>query len=132
MIYLVSPSCQFLEQLSRNQLLGLSPPFVTSGLYDFMFRSHYYGCIVLNRLASYVIQDSTLLPTITYLIFKVEQVLIPSLWCCLVDKHAYHHVNNEKPIINLTLRSKHTKQELIRKTSKVDGCGNMWIMTWNR
>ena len=62
MIYPMPPSCQFLKQLGRNRLLGLSTQFVTSGLNNFVFITHYYGCKVLNRLASYVIQDYPLLP----------------------------------------------------------------------
>ena len=137
-----STQCHLHASFPNNSVaigyLACHPPFVTSGFYYFVFRTHYYGCTVLNRLARYVIQDSTLLPwpyplpTITHLIFKVEQVLIPSLWCCLVDKHAYHGASNEKPIINSTLRSKQTKQELIKETSKVDWGRNMWITAWNR
>ena len=34
---LAQPPSQFHEQNGHNQLLGLSPPLATSGLYDFMF-----------------------------------------------------------------------------------------------
>jgi hypothetical protein len=60
MIYLAPPSRASFS--NKSVAIGyLSPPFVTSGLYIFVFDTRYYECTALNRLASYVIQDSTLL-----------------------------------------------------------------------